>query len=693
MSYLYFVNNTLEYPYTSRYDVAFHVNWLGYNNTDRRKFTFSYSTNEHTENRVVQCTTDDDRCTNATSFGDCLQTLDPAPLIPIYVDSSWKADDTCGKETNGEQCKTLNYSFSVAKFKFRPGFVICENGSVETIINVGDNLIDITSKDNNDYVIKSNPDNDSLILINSGRFKAMHLTFFHDPSTSSQAKLVNIEGNGGRCYFERYTLTFTDDETDDVTIPLTVQLLDMSNGTLSLVGIKFINILFDSCYLFVIPSSTSFVLTLNGTSFVNVKRQNRDSGILSHTLADGQNFAMSNMSFERCATLKGDGGAMYVEVNNGGHLKVGDSTQSTLFTSCISNGDGDQGGRGGGICLRIEIENGFVLENLFFTGCYTDVAGHNLYIYSTKLNDIINKELIKFTMTAPPSNWMDSPDGTGSDSISLPFITKVWSGHAYVSKSEGAEVKYYCGFIDFPWESISYAASNRFSNKSEKAEIYLLDEFRFVDKIDCKDQIFNITGPGEGKDVGVGGEGIDSVITGYLIGTSVELTITNISFYLVETFGSFNGFLYVSSDTVVISECNMSFVEENGKSLGYSFYCIGGGLPDIKNMNVKGKTMIVTLTKSLIIINSGGNLNMNGGDGSNISLNDNNGSFIHGQMGNGNSVNVVSVHFENCYWKNGSIEYSGYGGVMWFNLSLQIRWISVQQLLMDARVKSEIIII
>lgn len=174
-----------------------------------------------------------------------------------------------------------------------------------------------------------------------------------------------------------------------------------------------------------------------------------------------------------------------------------------------------------------------------------------------------------------------------------------------------------------------------------------MDEFRFIYEIVFSDQIFNITGPGEGKDEGIGSEGIDSAITGYLIGITVELTMTNISFYSAESFGSFDGFLYISSNTVVIDESNMSFVGENGKNIGYSFYFVGRGLLDIKNMNVKGKVMVATLNKSLIIFHSDRNLNMNGGDASNISLNDNNGSFIHAQLGDGNNVNVVSVHFEN----------------------------------------------
>lgn len=104
------------------------------------------------------------------------------------------------------------------------------------------------------------------------------------------------------------------------------------------------------------------------------------------------------------------GGAIYMEMNNVGHKKVGGPTQSTLFISCFANCDADQGGRDGGICLRIEIENAFVLENLGFTDCHADIAGNNLYFYSTRLYGIVNNNSIKFTMTASASDWMSSPD-------------------------------------------------------------------------------------------------------------------------------------------------------------------------------------------------------------------------------------------------------------------------------------------
>lgn len=89
---------------------------------------------------------------------------------------------------------------------------------------------------------------------------------------------------------------------------------------------------------------------------------------------------------------------------------------------------------------------------------------------------------------------------------------------------------------------------------------------------------------------------------------------------------------------------------------------------DINNINVKGKTLNGSLTKTIIIINSEGNKNVNHCNKVNISLKDNKMNYIHDMMNNDMEVNVTSSHFENYFFDNSRNINGRYRGVMCVNV-------------------------
>lgn len=353
--------------------------------------------------------------------------------VTIYVSSkNEQAVETedCGAED--KPCKTLAAATKSTLYQQDSDIVInfaaedhdAETGSA-TISKITQIQPPQGSADNPVLLVKRLEDLENVTPIIAIQTAEQPVTF---SITSTTFKLISLESaplNNPLVRVEQNTVLnlnnvkveFSAAPEGETVVPM-VQPVICCAGTVQIAQSGFSDIQLEKVPLIHTVEGMKSVVISKKSTFSKIKRSEGNGAVLEIALPTQCSLAISEAEFSECGTLNGYGGALSVDVQEGGSFTLGvpqesnDLPELTTFTGCSSEKKEDPDARsndatslGGGLYLSVSgqpAENGFAVKNIHFDSCKA-TTGSQVYITS-KLEDFV----------ASPKHYVDLIHDSGS---------------------------------------------------------------------------------------------------------------------------------------------------------------------------------------------------------------------------------------------------------------------------------------
>ncbi|KAH7829434.1 uncharacterized protein MONOS_715 [Monocercomonoides exilis] len=334
-------------------------------------------------------------------------------------------------------------------------------------------------------------------------------------------------------------------------------------------------------------SDESFVANSN---FSHVTKTEGDGAVMPKTISEGESFCLWNTTIENCECSSGSGGGIRIDMTSSTcTFRMGSSSFPTTLNSCSCSKCG------GGLYLWLgDRAADFVISSVSFVGCEAGEGGRDIFVNGSNMNgETINLEKICVSLNELGYEELMGFDRSLSEMGMFPLnvFLESFQSPAHVGGTEGNWVfdSNFCGFGNFPCQTIIHAAQLRFGSSQRQivvGEGYELDEEMIMDG-----PVWNISCEEKGMVVDVHAPQTE-LSNQWLVSVSTECSIYNVCFSLPSSLSDAHSFITLSTSTssLTLSNCSsMNSISESGSVIGFCFASVVGGELKMEMFETKGE--------------------------------------------------------------------------------------------------------
>ncbi|KAH7818139.1 uncharacterized protein MONOS_3938 [Monocercomonoides exilis] len=628
------------------------------------------------------------------------------------------ASNLCGM-SEPAPCKTMGHAVDVSVAQLGSIITVLDGKHVNEVesINVGGKKILIVGKGKEVSVIGTkslSSSSTTLFSVTSGQLGVEHVGIDHNATRSSSPSVFVVSVGSG-------TLSLEDVAIDSSTSGgggISSSVFEMVLRQMKMIDVEIKNMKM-SQPLFSEPLSTgsaSGESVLGNVTIRNVNRTEGDGVVMAKSVKGDETFVMWNTTIEVCECANGNGGGIFVWLQESGKFDV-NGTSVIDGNKAENNGrSGGNGGRGGGMFVLME-SGGCGLrigQNVKFSKVKKNVATYGKDVFvdcgsGVFLESKVNTTSFAFfdTSTIPSDVFQLSGSENGEENGVIPlFVYLCTMGTKVLVDGSGGNGKdhSHCGFDAFKCLTVDYCTNSRMS--STVNEIEVVSSSSIAKEItgpsfgvSISGRIVSSSSAGERMGVNVSDGGSDT--QDWLVGCSSSLTMRRLSFVVKGQLKARRSAFIHSTSTLSVTNCSVSFESgalTDGK-IGYSIIEMTGGnlivdgfvMESGMTLKMNGKSPItMTIGAQLEISNSrvsevevemnaaggnggGGYLNVGMGVNGNVKIEESNisstcsgGSGMKGggmmmSIGSGGTLRVKGVKLSGCVVPSEDIENGGRG--------------------------------
>ncbi|KAH7823833.1 uncharacterized protein MONOS_13850c2 [Monocercomonoides exilis] len=351
----------------------------------------------------------------------------------------------------------------------------------------------------------------------------------------------------------------------------------------------------------VISSNSAKMLKLTNNTMSGFKGDGGDGGAMECTLEKDCSLEIIGGLISECESKGGNGGGLWVEMNEGSIFTVGNMTDANQLRTKTSNDESGllqlvsckathntdgECGYGGGIYLHLDDgASSFTLKDVSFSGCDAR-EGKGIFINANDFSSVISRSSIGFVVDLDDvSNLNGFERSTLNEIFAIPLVVYLWnnfSGPALVGGRSSHDFSL-CGYESFPCSTISKAASVHFEGK--KKDITILEAFAFQEELSLSTDEWSIKGKENEMKCEVSDQK-DGAQSG-LIENSASASVTGIVFSLKKSQTFHESVFECHSGKLILNECEM---EGGTESISTVFVKAVEGAVEINEFATKGVT-------------------------------------------------------------------------------------------------------
>ncbi|KAH7829416.1 uncharacterized protein MONOS_732 [Monocercomonoides exilis] len=440
------------------------------------------------------------------------------------------------------------------------------------------------------------------LSVDDGICKLSSLSIVFDSHESS--RLIRLSSSNSQLFLQELVIS----------TPLNQEGLPSKECLNSLFEVNFANFRMTDCIvenvlskasLFQETSSASLLLLSSSSSLLNsdesfvansnfshVTKTEGDGAVVSKTISEGESFCLWNTTIENCECSSGSGGGIRVDMKSStSTFRMGSSSLPTTLNSCSCSKCG------GGLYLWLgDRAAEFVISSVSFVDCEAGEGGRDIFVNGSNMNgETINLEKICVSLNRLGFEELMGFDRIRSEMGMFPLnvFLESFQPPAHVGGTEGNWVfdSCFCGFSDFPCQTIMHAAQLRFGSSQRQivvGEGYELDEEMMMDG-----PVWNISCEEKGMAVDVHAPQAE-ISNQWLVSVSTECSIYNICFSLPSSLSDAHSFIILpaSTSSLTLSNCSsMNSSSESGSEIGFCFVSVVGGELKMEMFETKGAMM------------------------------------------------------------------------------------------------------
>ncbi|KAH7815693.1 uncharacterized protein MONOS_121 [Monocercomonoides exilis] len=558
-SFCFFANNTAQIGN----DIAFTENYYNLMNSSCFQFCFSLSE----QNRVWMCTQGLRKCTS----GEERNNLTPNPSgTVIHVDPMRESGDVAGCGDLSNECGTLGYSCDHWVNSFHTSIKLYSGEYSEASIPLTfQNIIIEKNTSSSSITIRTIPSSSAFCTLLGGSLTMRGMQIVHS-STSSPDKCLFAE-NSEDSVLALHECTL---KADSTSAAFNKPFFVLTKGRATLESCEISSVLFESTSLFATEQQAHLVLSNAKISMIS--RRTGDGSVFSKAVQAEESFVLSNVSMKNCKCLDGNGGALYLELDALSNAQIG-ADSDCMFDTCTVPTDSQKKRKGGGIYIQVmEGADDFKLKMLQFIVC-NGWKGKKVFIESKNLSKVINAATLAFN----PSVAVDSTDLdelSGMENVDqnmvIPLVVflRNFTSPAYVSGQSTDSNYRFCGYSDYPCQSVEGASAARFA--STKRNIRFLPSFSFRTETLLNSQSYSFDAEEDSMPINVGSSQA-KVSEGLLI-NSVETSFSRIKFVLEASLNGRSAFILSNANVLSVTDC-AAVPAASGASVSYCLVKITSG--------------------------------------------------------------------------------------------------------------------
>ncbi|KAH7815484.1 uncharacterized protein MONOS_5414 [Monocercomonoides exilis] len=487
-------------------------------------------------------------------------------------------------------CKTVGYV--VGTNMAQPSSTITvldgKHMSEEKTIIVGEKKISIVGRGKEVSVIGTgtlSSTSIALFSVASGHLGLMNLKIDCNSTTSpSSPSVVVVSEGSGSLSLEDVVITTSN--TGEYVISSSLFVVPLSQLSMVGVEIKDMNI---SKPLFSESEHSSKESVLANVTILNVKLRSGDGVVVAKSVKLEETFVVSNITIGDCECEEGNGGGIYVGLQESGNVIV---NGTSVIDGCKAENNRGNGGRGGGLFVLMESgECGLTIgQNVEFSKVKENDAsfGKDVFVHCGSgvfLESKVNTETFSFFDTSIiPSDVLKlcgSENGDESGVIPL-FVYLCSIGTKVIVDGSGGNGKdhNHCGFDEFRCLTVDYCANSRLSESSKEIEVASSSSIAK----EITGPLFGVIISGrieslEEEKIQVNVSDGGSATQEWLVGCSSSLTMSRLSFVVKGQLNMRRSAFIHSTSTLSVTNCSVSFESgalTDGK-IGYNVINIEGG--------------------------------------------------------------------------------------------------------------------
>ncbi|KAH7824766.1 uncharacterized protein MONOS_2972 [Monocercomonoides exilis] len=508
----------------------------------------------------------------------------------IYVGVSGDdANNLCGM-SEAAPCKTVGHAVesSMAQLSSTITLLSGKHVSEGTTISVGEIKISVVGRGKTVSLIGTNSLSSSsatLFSISSGQLEVGHVGIDHNSEKDSSPNVFMVSDEVG-------TLSL-DDVVINSSTPggsvISASVFDVALRQLKMVDVEIKNMKM-SQPLFAEPSSagsSSGDSVLANVTVRNVNRTTGDGVVIAKNVKAREAFIVWNTTMEGCSCKEGNGGGVYVDVQESG-IAIVDGT--ARFEGCVSAGRAMLGGRGGGMIAHLADARAlFELSgNLIFERNEAEY-GKNMFIFGKDLNGSVtsNSFNFNFLLTANDKTLFVGSDYNHSNKDLFMFLIRYGSFEIFIS-SNGFDAAR-CGSEEEPCQTMWKGMENMEKETGNKT--ILIDGSTIIQ------DSFNMSNYQIKKSVKMGEENVKATLNfektigsqlECFMGNEIHLELTNIRLRLASGFdNSVKTIFSNKGGDLMITGC--SFHSEAGVNSGFDcvFVDVIGGSVEVNDLSME----------------------------------------------------------------------------------------------------------
>ncbi|KAH7824482.1 uncharacterized protein MONOS_3976 [Monocercomonoides exilis] len=378
----------------------------------------------------------------------------------------------CGK-TESTPCKTAGHAVVSSMSQLSSTITVLggKHASEGATINVGEKRIIITGRGKETSVIGTrelSSSSTTLFSLTSGKLEVKHLGIDHNSEKDFSPNVFMVSVGSGTLSLDDVVINSS--TSGGSTISSSIFVIALSQLRMCNVEIKNLKM---NQPLFAEPSSagsTAGESLLGNVTIRNVNRTTGDGIAMAKSVKGGETFVMWNTTMEWCSCKEGNGGGVYVDVQESGIAIINGTSR---FEGCVSDGRAMLGGRGGGMMVYLEGETCKLMigSQVRFSEDNQNEAmfGKDVFVkcgIGILLETKISRNSFEFfdasTIPLDPRKLCGTENGTEDNIFPLFVYLCETESAVFVDGSRGKGTDYpHCGLLKFACETIEYALMKR----------------------------------------------------------------------------------------------------------------------------------------------------------------------------------------------------------------------------------------
>ncbi|KAH7832593.1 uncharacterized protein MONOS_5039 [Monocercomonoides exilis] len=348
----------------------------------------------------------------------------------------------------------------------------------------------------------------------------------------------------------------------------------------------------------VISTKGAKLMKLTNNTMSGFKGIGENGGAMECTLESYCTLEIVGGTMSGCESKGGDGGGLWVEMEEGSAFTVGNMTEADSakttssnvesgllqFASCKATQSADgKCGHGGGIYLHLaDGASSFTLKDVSFFGCDAR-EGKDIFINADDLSGVIDRESISFGADLNELTKLNGFERLGlNEAFAIPLVLYLWnnfSAPAFVGGSSSHDFSM-CGFETFPCSTIAKAASVHFEGK--KKDVALLEPFVFEEELTLTGNEWSVKGKENEMKCDVC-DRIPGTQSG-LIENTIPTSVAGLVFCLTESLSFHESVFECHSGKLTLNKCGM---EGGSEGISTVFVKAVGGVVEVIEFSTK----------------------------------------------------------------------------------------------------------